>query len=171
MEEAYGGREEREWFKGLPGGEGVDAPRFLLKDCWGPHMHRHSKTAIAEAGGRRGWESHGRSWGASAAVVSTRLMVMVSVRKKSDLSLRRAVETRVCLRGVFNSLRIQNSCLFQLLAQRGNTLTKIPNIETYSKSPATFSKSNTTLTRCTPQTSSGLSGGCIDRFIDSSNTS
>jgi hypothetical protein len=119
-------------------------------------------------GGRKGggWESHGRSWGASAAVFSTRLMVMVSVRKKSDLSLRRAVETRVCLRGVFNSLRIQKSCLFQILAQRGNTLTKIPNIETYSKSPATFSKSSTTLTRCTPQTSSGLSGGCIDRFID-----
>lgn len=82
MKEAYGGREEREWFEGLPGGEGVDAPRFLLKDCWGPHMHRHSKTAIAvsrrrEEGGLGAWdwESHWRSWGASAAVVSTRLMV------------------------------------------------------------------------------------------------
>ena len=100
--EAYRGPRGK-WFDGLPReGADADAPRFLLKDCSSPrpHLHRHTKTAIAETDGREGdWKSDGRSWG------RFRCRLDPSARKKSDLSAKR----RVCSRGVFPALKLHST--------------------------------------------------------------
>ena len=78
---------EGEWLEGLPRGEGADADalRLLLKDCLGPHMHRHGKTPtpIAETEGRGAGRVTG---GRGAHPLASRHRLSAEDERASDLS-------------------------------------------------------------------------------------